>query len=208
MQADNSDFELFLETPIDLDPKLEWEAAIIDGYIPIKSDVKITTISTSSSKTVKPYWFRYIIEKGFRTTKADDYTSYEQFYYNPNEHYSHAESFINNFNEIERKTLHYGEFTTQSYPPTLEMSIENDHMVIKVIRKMDRDNECIAFMMPNEQYLEFFGGNAEFETYYRGQKLSPKRGFPSMKNSIHIFKRVRIQVPNFLRGTYYWRVSE
>ena len=23
-----------------------------------------------------------------------------------------------------------------------------------------------------------------------------------------IFKRVRIQVPNFLRGTYYWRVSE
>ena len=103
VQADNSDFDLFLETPIDLDPKLEWEAAIIDGYIPIKSDVKITTISTSSSKTVKPYLFRYIIEKGFRTTKADDYKKYEQFYYNPNEHYSHVESFINKVNEIERK---------------------------------------------------------------------------------------------------------
>ena len=180
VQADNSDFDLFLETPIDLDPKLEWEAAIIDGYIPIKSDVKITTISTSSSKTVKPYWFRYIIEKGFRTTKADDYKSYEQFYYNPNEHYSHAESFINKFNEIERKKIHYGEFTNQSYLPTLEMSIENDHMVIKVIRKMDRDNECIAFMMPNEQYLEFFRGNTEFDTYYRGQKLSPKPGFQSV----------------------------
>ena len=60
------------------------------------------------------------------------------------------------------------------------MSIENDHMVIKVIRKMDRDNECIAFMMPNEQYLELFGDTAEFDTYYRGQKLLPKPGFQSV----------------------------
>ena len=60
------------------------------------------------------------------------------------------------------------------------MSIENDHMVIKVITKMDRDNECIAFMMPNEQYLEYFGGNAEFDTYYRGQKLLPTPGFQSV----------------------------
>ena len=102
VKADNSDFELYLETPIDLDPKLEWEASIIDGYIPITSDVKITTTSTSSSKTVTPYWFRYIMEKGYRTTKADPYKSYDQFYYNPNEHYSHAESCINKFNEIER----------------------------------------------------------------------------------------------------------
>ena len=79
-----------------------------------------------------------------------------------------------------KEKIHYGEFTNQSYPPTLEMSIENDHMVLKVIRKMDRDNECIAFMMPNEQYLESFGGNAEFYTYYRGQKLLPKPGFQSL----------------------------
>ena len=44
VQVDTSDFELFLETPIDPDPTLEWEAAIIDRYIPIKSDVKITTL--------------------------------------------------------------------------------------------------------------------------------------------------------------------
>ena len=103
VKADNSEFELYRETPIDLGPKLEWEASIIDGYIPIKSEVKVTPTSTSSSKTVKPYWFSYISEKGFRTTKADDYKSYEQFYYNPNEHYSHAESFINKCNESERK---------------------------------------------------------------------------------------------------------
>ena len=82
---------------------MEWEAAIIDGYIPVKSDVKITTISTSSSKIVKPYWFRYILEKGFRTTKADDYKSYEQFYYNPNEYYSHAESLITYLLKLKEK---------------------------------------------------------------------------------------------------------
>ena len=59
------------------------------------------------------------------------------------------------------------------------MPIENDHMVLKVIRKMDRDNECIAFMMPGEQYLNFFGGIADFDTYYKGQKLIPKPGFQS-----------------------------
>ena len=48
MQADNSDFELFLETPIDLDPKLEWEAASIDGYIPVKSEVEVKTITKTS----------------------------------------------------------------------------------------------------------------------------------------------------------------
>ena len=41
VKADNSDFDLYLETPFDLNPKLEWEAAIIDGYIPVKSDVKV-----------------------------------------------------------------------------------------------------------------------------------------------------------------------
>ena len=91
VKADNSDFDLYLETPIDLDPKLEWEAAIIDGYVPITSDVKITT---TSSKTPKGHWFRYISEKGFRRTRASDYKSYEKFNYNPNEYNSHVESFI------------------------------------------------------------------------------------------------------------------
>ena len=51
VQADNSDFELFLETPIDLDPKLEWEAAIIDGYIPVKSEVEVKP-TTKTSDTI------------------------------------------------------------------------------------------------------------------------------------------------------------
>ena len=70
---------------------------------------------TSSSKTAKPYWFRYIIEKGFTTTKANDYTSYEQVYYNPNEQYSHAESFINIVYEIERKKYNMENSTRQQY---------------------------------------------------------------------------------------------
>ena len=49
VKADNSDFDVYLETPVDLDPKLVWEASIIDGYIPIKSSAKMTTTSTSSS---------------------------------------------------------------------------------------------------------------------------------------------------------------
>ena len=175
VKEDNSEFELHLVTPINLNPNFEWEAGIIDGYIPIRSNVK-TTI-TSTTKNAKGYWFRYIIEKEFRSARSIDYKSYEKFYYNPNEYNSHAESFINKFHEIERKKLHYGEFTKQYYPPTLQMSIENDHMVIKVIRKMERADECVAFMLPFDQYIEFFGSSDAFETYYKGQRITPKPGY-------------------------------
>ena len=62
------------------------------------------------------------------------------------------------------------------------MSIENDHMVIKVISKMDRDNECISCMMPSEQYLDFFSGNAECDTYYRGKNFYQNQVF-----RVHIY---------------------
>ena len=178
IQADNSEFGIYLQSPIKLNPSLEWKAAVIDAYIPYSIDVTKTTTTTAKSK--EQYWFRFIIEKGLRTDTPDDYKSYEKFYYNPYEHYLHMESFIDKVNEIERKKIQYGEFTKQHYPPTIQMFVENDHMVIKVIRKMDRDNECIAFIMPGEQYLEFFGGRAEFDTYYKGGKLLPKPGFQSV----------------------------
>ena len=54
VKVDKSDFELVLETPSDLNPKLEWEAAIIDGYIPVKSEVEVKT-------TTKNYSWRTIL---------------------------------------------------------------------------------------------------------------------------------------------------
>ena len=92
IQADNSEFGVYLQSPIKLNPSLEWEAAVIDAYIPYSIDVTKTTTTTTKSK--EQYWFRYILEKGPRTDTLNDYNSYEKFYYNPIEHYSHAESFI------------------------------------------------------------------------------------------------------------------
>ena len=100
----------------------------------------------------------------------------------------HAESFIDRVTEVERKKMHYGEFTKQYYSPTIQMFVENDHMVIKVIRKMDRDTDCIAFIMPGEQYLEFCGGGAEVDQYYKGKKLLPNCRFRVCAYSLTTFR--------------------
>ena len=177
VQADNSNFELFLETPIDLDPKLEWEAAIIDGYIPVKSEVEVkTTTKTSDTVHGERYWFRYFSLLGHNgDMQRDDYKSLEKFYYNQYEHFSTIESFIYKFHEVSNKRINYGEFTTQYYLPTILMSIENDYLVLRVIRKMDRYHsakyEAIVIQLPESQFNSFFGGYSHFDTYYKGVKL-------------------------------------
>ena len=164
VQADNSDFELFLETPIDLDPKLEWEAAIIDGYIPVKSEVEVkTTTKTSDTVHGERYRFRYFSLLGrYGDMQMVDYKSLEKFYYNQYEHFSSIESFIVKFHEVSNKRINYGEFTTQYYLPTILMSIENDYLVLRVIRKMDRYNstkyETIIIQLPESQFINFSGG--------------------------------------------------
>ena len=107
VKADNSDFDLYLETPIDLNPKLEWEAAIIDGYIPVKSDVKVkTTTNTVDTIHAEPYWFRYFGILGHNgDMHRADYKSLEKFYYNQREHTSPMESFIYKSLDMSNKKL-------------------------------------------------------------------------------------------------------
>ena len=105
----------------------------------------------------------------------DDYKSLEKFYYNQHEHFSPIESFIYKFHEISGKQINYGEFSTQYYVPTIIMSIENDYVVIRVIRKMDRYHSAkykrIVIQLPESQFASFFGSHSHFDTYYRGMKL-------------------------------------
>ena len=177
VKADNSDFELYLETPIDLNPKLEWEAAIIDGYIPIKSNVKVkTTTKTAGSIHAERYWFRYLgIISHNGDVHRDDYKSLEKFYYNQHEHGSPIESFIHKFHEITTQRINYGVFTEQYFAPSIVMSIVNDYLVMQVIRSMDRYHsakyEGVIIQIPDSQYKSFFGGESEFDTYYKGVKL-------------------------------------
>ena len=92
--------------------------------------------------------------------------------------------------------MHYGEFIKQYYPPTIQMFVENYHMVIQIISKMDRDNECIALIMPGEQYLEIFGSSAEFDTCYKGEKLLLKPGFQSVcKFDYHVDALIILATP-------------
>ena len=160
VKADNSGVELYLETPIDLNPKLEWEAAIIDGYIPIKSNVKVkTTTKTAGSIHAERYWFRYLgIISHNGDVHRDDYKSLEKFYYNQHD-----------------QKINYGVFTEQYFAPSIIMSIVNDYLVMQVIRSMDRYHsakyEGVIIQIPDSQYKSFFGGESEFDTYYKGVKL-------------------------------------
>ena len=38
-------------------------------------------------------------------------------------------------------------------------------MVVRAVRKMEAFNEAIAFLIPPEQFAEFFGTKDEFHTY-------------------------------------------
>ena len=62
------------------------------------------------------------------------------------------------------------------------MSIENDYLVIRVIRKMDRYNstkyETIILQSPESQFNSFFGGYCHFDTHYKGVKLKNSTLFP------------------------------
>ena len=88
-----------------LDPKLEWEAAIIYGYIPVKSEVEVkTTTKTSGTVHGERYWFTYFSLLGHNgDMQRDDSKSLETFYYNQYEHFSSIESFIIKFHDFQRK---------------------------------------------------------------------------------------------------------
>ena len=50
-QDDNSEFRLFLQRPITLNPLFEWEVGVLD-----------TTIELSSANTHEEYCFRYLVQ--------------------------------------------------------------------------------------------------------------------------------------------------
>ena len=59
-QANNSEFRLFLQRPITLNPSFEWEVGMVDTYI----ESTISSATEKMSEKYEEYWFRYIYEVG------------------------------------------------------------------------------------------------------------------------------------------------
>ena len=70
------EYNLYYRSPIVLNPNVEWEAAIIDAYIPTPQ--KETVVSKGMSP-YKHHWFRYIVSVERRSMNADDYFSYRKW---------------------------------------------------------------------------------------------------------------------------------
>ena len=159
-QADNSEFRLFLQRQINLNPAFEWEVGMVDTYIE-------STISSATEKMpekYEEYWFRYIYEVGgtdiasyLSNMQKINYSSHQKHYYNPREYNSSAESFVEKINDLTRSKDSYGEFSKQGYPQTLVFRVANDRVIIKVIREMAAPNETILIQMPPNQFKDVFG---------------------------------------------------
>ena len=169
-----SEYNLNYRSPIVLNPNVEWEAAIIDVYIPTPQ--KETVVSKGMSP-YKDHWFRYIVSVERRTTNADDYYSYRTWYYNPHDQESVVHSFIKKFNEVQKRQDTYGEFTYPYYPDKLKLFVsDDDHFCIHMNRMMLQTGEAISSQMPVAQFVQFFGNTLEFETWYRNKLLKLKIG--------------------------------
>ena len=159
------EYTLYYRSPIVLNPNVEWEAASIDTYIPTPQ--KETVVSKGMSP-YKHHWFRYIVSIERRTTNADDYFSYQKWYYTPHDQESGTHSFIKRFNEGQKRRDTYRDFTYLYYPDKLTLYVsDDDHFCIRVNRVMVHPLEVISIQMPVVQIAEIFGNTVEFETWYR-----------------------------------------
>ena len=137
-QANNSEFRLFLHRPIKLTPSFEWEVGIVDMHIESNAS---TTIQ--SGNKYEEYWFRYIYEVPevdvgtyLRNIQKDRYSSHQNYYVNPKEYSSAAESFAAKINDVTKEKHLYHDFGIQGYPQTLSFKGSNEHMLLNVIREM------------------------------------------------------------------------
>ena len=178
-QADNSEFRLFLQRPINLNPAFEWEVGMVDTYI----ESTISSATEKMSEKYEEYWFRYIYEVGgndidsyLTNMQKINYSSHQKHYYNPREYNSSAESFVEKINDLTRSKDSYGEFSKQGYPQTLVFRVANDRVIIKVIREMAAPNETVLIQMPPDQFKDVFGSDVKYwETFYKGEKLEYSR---------------------------------
>ena len=174
-QADNSEFRLFLQRPINLNPSFEWEVGMVDTYI----ESTITSATKKMPDKYEEYWFRYIYEVGgnditsyLTNMQKINYSSHQKHYYNPRDYSSSAESFVEKINDLTKSKDLYGEFSNQGYPQTLVLRVANDRVLIKVIREMAAPNETVLIQMPQNQFKDAFGSDVKYwEPCYKGEKL-------------------------------------
>ena len=135
-QANNSEFRLFLQRPINRTPSFEWEVGMFDTYI----ESTISSATEKMSEKYKEYWFRYIYEVGgndiasyLANMQKINYSSHQKQYKNPREYNSSAESFVEKINDLTKSKDSYGEFSNQGFPQTLVFRVANDRVLSKVI---------------------------------------------------------------------------
>ena len=164
-------YRINYQAPIILNPDMQWEAAIIDAYIP-------TSIIVKNNARKKYHWFLYVYKYDIpqHPLRNKIYISYQRWYYEPGDEETAVHSFTKRFNEVQNRKDLYGEFTNQNPPAKLQIYVEDEYMCIKVVKAMDFDNEMIIIKMDKEEYRHLFGKIAQFDTYYKGRLLPVKEG--------------------------------
>ena len=154
-------FRVNLQSPIRLNPEREWEAAIIDSYLPVGTD----KVKEDDSN---PKWFQYAVCIGI----PQSLNTYQRHYYNPASHESVVHSFIDKFDRVQKSVDNYGQFTNQRHDPKLKIEVIEDHLQITVVKEFVR-GECIAVRMPSDHYRAFFtpGISDDFDAYMNGEQL-------------------------------------
>ena len=163
------------QAPIILNPDMQWEAAILDAYIPTSLTVKYNTRK-------KYHWFMYIYKYDIpqHPLRNNIYISYPRWYYEPEDGETTVHSFIKKFNKVQNRKELYGEFTNQNPPAKLQIYVEDDYLCITVVKAMDFENEMIIIKMDKEEYTHCFGKIAQCDTYYKGWLLPVKDGEKSL----------------------------
>ena len=168
------EYNLHYCSPIILNPNMEWEAAIIDAYIPT---LQKQIVVAKDMSPYKHHWFRYIVSVERRSMNADDYFRYRKWYYNPHDQERVTHSFITKFDEVRKRRDTYGEFTYPYHPDKLKLYVgDDDHFCIRINRLMVRPLEAISIQMPVAQIAQFFGNTVEFEMWYKNKLLKLKSG--------------------------------
>ena len=156
-------YRINLQSPLRLNLEREWEATIIDAYIPIRADV-----SRSDSD---PKWFQYAVGIGV----PQNVSMHQRHYYSPTSHESAFHSFMDKCDKVQKSIDSYGKFTNQKYDSGLKIELAEDHVLITISKEFVKD-ECIAIRMPSHQYQAFFTppSSFDFDTYMNGELLQVK----------------------------------
>lgn len=153
-----------------LDNHRKWEIAIIDAFMPslrIQSEVK------------EDHWFQYIVmlrSAEDNNINIDAYNKNKRYlhyhYYDPTKFDTIFASLAGKFHQVQESPDFLGEYTNTRLKPRLRLFVDEEgYGCIEILEEM-RSGESAMLSIPDDQYLEFFGGSTAFYGYLNGKLIT------------------------------------